>query len=359
MAKPAGGDRPSNVDTPAGLHEEKPERPTDLTPPTRKFIVKNTVREFLDDECTDVAAALTYYSVLSLFPAALALVSLLGVFGQSQQTTTMMMGIFRDLGADSAVDTIEPVVRQLTQSQSAGLALALGLLGAFWSASGYVNAFSRAMNRIYEVREGRPIWKLRPTMLLLTALLLLLAAATAAGLVVSGPLARSIGSLIGLSDLAVTLWGIVKWPVMLVIVIAIVALLYQSTPNVKQTKFRWISIGAIVAILGWVLVSAVFGIYVANFGSYNKTYGSLGGVIVFLLWLWVTNLALLFGAELDAETERGRELQAGIRAEQNIQLSPRDTSKIDKDAKKSAQQVAEARELREESSQGDGPAASG
>jgi membrane protein len=328
----------------------KPDDPGDLTTPSRKFILKNTAREFMADECTDIAAALTYYAVLSLFPALLALVSLLGVFGQGEETTGTLLDMVRGLGAGSVVDnTIAPVVTQLVQSQAAGIALVIGLLGALWSASGYVNAFSRAMNRVYEVDEGRPVWKLRPAMLLVTAVLLLLVAVTGVALVVSGPLAETIGGVIGLGDLAVTIWSIAKWPVLLAIVILTVAILYHSTPNVRQPKFRWISIGAVVAILTWIAVSLAFGFYVANFGSYNKTYGALGGVIVFLLWLWITNLALLFGAELDAETERGRELQAGIVAEETIQLPPRDTAKSEKDAAKEAKQVAEARELRERS----------
>lgn len=325
----------------------KPASPTGLSRPSRSFVLKNTVREFMADDCTDLAAGLTYYAVLSLFPALLALVSVLGVFGQGKETTDAVLGIARDLGAGQAVDTVEPFVDQLTQSPSAGLVLVLGLAGALWSASGYVTAFGRAMNRVYEIDEGRPVWKLRPVMLLVTALLLVLAALTALALVVSGPLAEAIGGAIGLSSVAVTVWQIAKWPVLLLIVVAMVALLYHATPNVRQPKFRWVSLGATVAILAWIVASVAFGFYVANFASYNKTYGSLGGVIVFLLWLWITNLALLFGAELDAEAERGRELQAGIEAEDTIQLPPRDTTKSEKDRTKAARRRAEARALRE------------
>jgi membrane protein len=341
--------RVKDVTAPSPDDPRKPDDPGDLSRPARKFILKNTLREFMDDECTDIAAGLTYYAVLSLFPGILALVSVLGLVGQTEQTTSTMLGMLRELGAGSVLGSIRQVIVQLTQSQSAGLTLVIGLLLALWSASGYVNSFGRALNRIYEIDEGRPIWKLRPMMLLVTAILLVMAAGTTLALVVSGPVAETIGSAVGLSDLAVTVWSIAKWPVLLVVVIVMVALLYHFTPNVRQPNFRWLSIGAVVAILTWVLASVAFGFYVANFGSYNKTYGSLGGVIVFLLWLWITNLALLFGAELDAETERGRELQAGIEAEETIQLPPRDTTKSEKDAKKAAKQVAEARELRERS----------
>lgn len=193
------------------------------------------------------------------------------------------------------------MITQLVESPSAGIALALGALGALWGASGYVGAFGRAMNRIYEVREGRPFWKLRPLQLGLTLGGLVLASAVAFMLAVSGPVARSIGEAIGVGQAAQTLWSVLRWPVILVFMIAAVAVLYYATPNVKQPKFRWISVGSALAIVVWIAVSLLFGLYVANFGSYNKTYGTLAGVIVFLLWLWITNLALLFGAELDSE----------------------------------------------------------
>ena len=209
-----------------------------------------------------------------------------------------------------AMNLLRQPIEQLVQSPSAGVALITGALAALWSASGYVGAFGRAMNRIYEIDEGRPVWKLRPLQLVLTLAGLLLAAAVALMLVVTGPVAEAVGNAIGAGSVAVTVWNIAKWPVILVCVVLAVAVLYYATPNVKQPKFRWISVGAAFAILIWIVASVLFGLYVANFGSYNKTYGTLAGVIVFLLWLWITNLALLFGAELDAELERGRQLQA-------------------------------------------------
>ncbi|CAM3917781.1 YihY/virulence factor BrkB family protein [Janibacter anophelis] len=323
-----------------------PDGPTDLEKPTLRHVLRRTAREFSADECTDLAAALTYYAVLALFPAFIALVSLVGLVGQGPQTVDTVLGVLRDTAGASVTDTLEPVLTSLAQGTGAGLALVLGLAGALWSASGYVNAFSRAMNRIYGVTEGRPVWKLRPLMLLVTAVLLVLVAAVLVALVVSGPVAESIGSLLGLGSSAVTVWQIAKWPVLLLAVVVIVALLYWSTPNVRQPKIRWMSPGALVAILVWVLASVAFGIYVANFGSYNKTYGSMAGVIVFLLWLWLTNLALLFGAELDAELERGRELQAGMPAEDEIQLPRRDTTGIDKKKDKHEEDVRDARALR-------------
>ncbi len=324
----------------------KPDSPDDLARPTWGYALRKTVREFMDDQCTDLAAALTYYAVLAMFPAAIALLSLVGLVGQQQQTVDTLLQILRDIGASSAADTLEPTLTQLASSQGAGLALVIGLATALWSASGYVGAFGRGMNRIYEIDEGRPIWKLRPTMLLVTLITVVLAAIVAVGLVLTGPAAEAVGRAIGLESTAVTVWSIAKWPVLLAVVVLIVALLYYATPNVKQPKFRWISVGAIVAIVVWIVASAAFGFYVANFSSYDKTYGSLAGVIAFLLWLWITNLALLFGAELDAEMERGRQLQAGIAAEEEIQLPPRDTRKSDKAAAKQQKDIERGRRLR-------------
>jgi membrane protein len=323
-----------------------PEGPTDLTGRSWWYVARRTVREFSRDECTDLAAALTFYAVLSIFPAAIALVSLLGVVGQGRETTSALLDIVDDLGPQSAVDTLEGPLEDLSTAPGAGIALLVGVLVALWSASGYVGAFGRAMNRIYEVPEGRPFWKLRPTMIVVTLVAVLLVAVLAIGLVMTGPLAESVGRTIGLGDSAVTVWDIVKWPVLLAIVVAVVAILYYATPNVKQPKFRWITPGALLAIVTWALASVVFGLYVANFSNYNKTYGSLAGVIVFLLWLWITNLALLFGAELDAELERGREVQSGIPAEEEIQLPPRDTRKSEKDARKEQADVERGRRLR-------------
>ncbi len=324
----------------------EPDSPTDLTGPTKVHILRRTLREFSRDQCTDLAAALTYYAVLALFPAVVALLSLIGLVGKSEETVNTVLGLLRDAGAGGAADSLKPTLTELSTSSGAIVVFIVSIAGALWSASGYVNAFSRSMNSIYNKAEGRPFWKLRPVMLAVTVLLVVLVALVLVGLVVSGPVARSIGQTVGLGSAAVTVWSIAKWPVMLVIVVGIVAILYYATPNVKPPKFRWISLGAVLAIVVWVVASALFGFYVANFSSYDKTYGAFAGVIIFLLWLWITNVALLFGAELDAELERGRELQAGEPAEEELQLPHRDTRKISKDAAKDEKLVAEARAVR-------------
>jgi membrane protein len=325
----------------------KPDSPTDLTKPSALYVLRKTAREFSADQCTDLAAALTYYAVLSIFPALVAVVSLLGVFGQGQRTTDALLQIIGDVGPHSTVDTLHESIEQLVESPSAGLALLVGLVGAVWSASGYVGAFGRAMNRIYEIEEGRPVWKLRPLQLAITLGGLVMAAAAAFMLAVSGPVASAIGSVFGIGDVALTVWSIGRWPIILILMIIAVATLYYATPNVEQPKFRWISVGAGVAIITWLVASALFGVYVAHFSNYNKTYGALAGVIVFLLWLWITNLALLFGAELDAELERGRQLQAGMAAERDLQLPARDTRVVEKNEAKDEQDLKRARALRE------------
>ena len=330
-----------------GLAEDRePDSPLKLTKRSWFYVLRKTLREFSKDECTDLAAALTYYAVLAMFPAAIALLSLVGLVGQGQDSVNTLLDILHKVGARSVANTVGPTLRELSSNAGVGFAFVLGLAGALWSASGYVGAFGRAMNRMYEIGEGRPVWKLRPAMLLVTALLVVLAAITLVGLVVSGPVATAVGNAIGVGSLAVTIWGIAKWPVLLLVVALIVAILYWATPNVRHPRFRWISVGAAVAIVAWVLLSAAFGLYVSQFSSYNKTYGSLAGVIVFLLWLWITNLALLFGAELDAELERGRELQAGIPAEETIQLPPRDARKIRKAEKKQRKDIEKGRAIR-------------
>jgi membrane protein len=335
---------------PAPDDSRKPDSPTDVTKPSWQYIAKKTLREFTKDQCPDLAAALTYYAVLSLFPALLALVSLLGVFGQAEKTTTALLDIVQRIAPGSTVDIIRQPIEEVTNSPSAGFTLVIGVLVALWSASGYVGAFARAMNRVYEVDEGRPFIKLRFTMLVVTIVNVAIVAALGAMLVLSGPVAEAVGNAVGLGDAFVAVWDIAKWPVMVLLVVAAIAILYYATPNVKQPKFRWMTMGSFIALVVFVLASLGFAFYVANFSNYNKTYGAIGGVIVMLLWLWILNMSLLFGAEFDAETERGRQLQAGIEAEDTIQLPPRDTKQSDKLQEREEEDIRRGRELREQHS---------
>lgn len=332
--------------------EAAPDELNELPKEGWKGTLKRTVSEFGADGGTDIAAALTYYGVLSMFPMLIAFISVIGLFGNPEATVQKLLDMLDQMGAGKQLEAIEPVVQQLAGSQAAGLAFVLGLAGALWAASNYVNAFSRAMNRIYEIEEGRPVWKLRPWLLLLTVVILILVVLVALSLVLSGSVSDVIFGALGLSGVFNTVWNIAKWPVMFVVVVVIVALLYWATPNVRPASFRWVSPGAVIAIVVWAIASAGFGFYVSRFGSYNETYGTLAGVIVLLLWLWLTNVALVFGAEFDAELERSRELAAGMPAEETILLPPRDAKGAKKKAKKNAELVREARELRMRSAAG-------
>lgn len=332
----------------------KPDDPTDVTKPSWKYVLTKTAREFSKDQCTDIAASLTYYAVLSLFPALIAIFSLLGVIGQGQAAADAVLDIIGSVAPGGTADIVRDPIQQFASSPAAGFALVSGIVLAIWSASGYVGAFSRAMNRIYEIPEGRPFWKLKPVQLLVTVISIVLVALAAVILVVSGPVADAIGGALGLGGTVQTVWAIVKWPVLAFIVVLILAILYYATPNAKQPKFRWLSMGALLAIIVLAIATVAFGFYVANFSNYDKNYGSLAGVVIFLLWLWIVNNALLFGAEFDAELERGRELQAGIAAERSLQLPPRDTRKSDKAAKKQEVDVLKGRLLRESRGKTDG-----
>jgi membrane protein len=330
-------------------HEDdgrKPDSPTEIEKPSWKYVLRKTMREFGSDQCTDIAASLTYYAVLSLFPALIAIISLLGVFGQGQSTVDAVIEVVRPLAPD-AVGILQPVIEGFVNSPAAGFALVSGIVLAIWSASGYVGAFSRAMNRIYEIPEGRPFWKLKPTQLAVTVIGIVILLVCALIIAISGPVTEAIGEALGLGATVQLVWSIAKWPVLALLMILLLGILYYATPNAKQPKFRWMSMGAALALLVLVVASVAFAFYVTTFSNYAKSYGSLAGVVVFLLWLWIANLALLFGAEFDAELERGRQLQAGIAAEETLQLPPRDTKVSDKKAAAEREDIKLGRGIRE------------
>ena len=297
--------------------------------PGRCAILKRTVKEFQEDNLSDWAAALTYYGLLSLFPALIALVSIIGLFGDPQKTTQTITDMVTQLGPQSAADTFAGPVKSLTANRgAAGILFFVGLGLSLWSASGYVGAFMRAANIVYETPEGRPFWKLRPLQLLVTLVMILLLAAVLLGLVLTGPVVSAVAGPLGIGSTAQTVFNIAKWPIMLIAVILMFAVLFHAAPNVKLPGFKWVTPGAILALVVWIVVSVAFAFYVANFGSYDKTYGALGGVVILLMWMWLTNVALLLGMELNAERERSRELAAGMpRADREIQLEPRDAPK--------------------------------
>jgi membrane protein len=291
--------------------------------------LKRTASEFIEDNLTDWAAALTYYGLLSLFPALIAMVSIIGLVGDPKSTTATLTEIVTEIGPASAAETFSGPIESIASNQStAGFTFVAGLALALWSASGYVGAFMRASNIIYETPEGRPFWKLRPLQLAVTLAMIVLLAFLALALVLTGPVVEAVAGPIGLGDTAVTVWNIAKWPAMVAIFLLMVAVLYYASPNAKLRGFRWVTPGSLVAIVVWAITSAAFAFYVANFGSYDKTYGTLGGLVALLIWFWISNLAILFGHQLNAERERSLEIEEGQpRAEREIQLEPRNEPK--------------------------------
>jgi membrane protein len=306
--------------------EGEAERPTELPGGSWRAAVKRTVREYQSDNLRDWAAALTYYSVLSIFPALLVLVSVIDLAGQA--TIQALLDNLGQVAPGSVNQILEAAIRNLQQNRgSAGVLAVVGLVAALWSASSYIAAFMRASNVIYDVPEGRPVWKTLPIRVGVTLVVMVLLAVSATAVVATGGLADRIGRLLGLGSAVVTVWEIAKWPVLLLLVSFMFALLYWASPNARQ-GFRWVSPGGILAVVLWMVVSAGFALYVANFGAYNKTYGSLAGVIIFLVWLWLSNVAILLGAEFNAELERSRAIAAGHPPEAEPYLELRDTSKL-------------------------------
>ena len=291
--------------------------------------LKRTASEFMEDNLTDWAAALTYYGLLALFPALIAMVSLIGLVGDPRSTTATLAEIITEIGPQSAAETFSGPIESIASSRgTAGIAFVAGLAVALWSASGYVGAFMRASNVIYETPEGRPFWKLRPLQLGVTLVMIILMALLSLGLVLTGPVVEAVADPIGLGSTAVTIWNIAKWPVMIAVFLLMVAVLYYASPNVRLRGFKWVTPGSLVAIVAWAIASAAFAFYVANFGSYDKTYGTLGGLVALLVWFWISNVAILFGHQLNAELERNLEIEEGRpQAEREIQLEPRSEPK--------------------------------
>lgn len=337
------------------LHDEVIDRPFDEPPespakPDWKVALGRARSKFSQDQCTDVAAALTYYSMQSLFPGLIAVISLLNIFGDGKETTNKLVeSIGRIIGkSPSELSTVTAFIDNVQATPGGGLALFIGIAGALWSASGYVGAFGRALNKIYAVDEGRSFVKLKGTLLLITAIEVILIVLVALSLVLSGGVAEEVGDAIGLGSTAVFVWDLVKWPFVALVVIGIISMLYRATPNVRKAKGGLFSSGAMVAFIVWVLASIALVVYIGftQGASYQKTYGAFAAAIILLLWLWITNLAMLFGAELDAELLRTRQLKSGLPAERLILLPARDTDGIDKKIEKDEKQVADAIELR-------------
>jgi membrane protein len=299
------------------------DRPSELPRSALPGVMKRTLREFKADNLTDLAAALTYYGVLAIFPMIIVIVSVLGLVGHS--ATQPLINNLDKVAPGPAKTIFTNAIHNVGGHQgTAGILFIAGLLVALWSASGYIAAFMRASNVVWDVEEGRPIWKTIPIRVAVTVVTVLLITASALAVILTGGLARQVANLIGLGSTAVTVFDIAKWPIMLLIVSLILSVLYYMGPNVRQPGFRWVTPGSILAVGVWIIASAAFAFYVASFSSYNKTYGALGGIVVFLIWLWITNVVILFGAELNAEMERGRLIEAGHPADREPYLPVRD-----------------------------------
>jgi membrane protein len=286
-------------------------------------VLKRTFREYREDNLTDLAAALTYYGVLAIFPMLIVLVSILGLIGHS--ATQPLIENLGKVAPGPAREIFTSAIKNVQSSKgTAGILFIVGLAGGLWSASAYIAGFMRASNIVWDVREGRPIWKTIPLRLVVTLVTVVLLTVSAIAIVLTGGLAKEVGDVIGVGGSAVTIWDIAKWPVLVLVVSLMLSILYYASPNVRHPGFRWITPGSVLAVLLWIVASAAFAFYVASFASYNKTYGALGGVVVFLVWLWITNTVILLGAELNAEIERGRRIQAGAPADREPFLKPRD-----------------------------------
>ncbi len=310
--------------------ERTPDSPAELSGTSKKETVKRTFKEFSATEGADRAAALTYYGIQALFPALIALISILGLVGQS--ATQPLIDNLGSVAPGPAKEILTNTLNNLASNQgAAGVAFVIGLLLALNSASSYISAFSRASNAIYEVEEGRPVWKLKPAQIATTLVLLLLLVLVVVGVSVSGPITKELGNLIGAGDSFATVFDLAKIPVILLVVSFMFAFLYWAAPNVKQPGFKFFSPGGVLALVVWILASLLFALYVAKLASYNSTYGPFGGIVVFLIWLWITNIAIVLGAQFNAELQRSQQIEGGHEAPLDQPfLEPRDVSKLDK-----------------------------
>ncbi|MER7277761.1 YihY/virulence factor BrkB family protein [Dactylosporangium sp. NPDC000244] len=308
-----------------------PDRPTELSKRSWFEVLKRTIKEFNNDNLSDWAAALTYYGVLSIFPGILVLLSLSGLLLTDTTQSAVLQNV-QHLFPGSIAGPMTDAISELKRgSHVAGLFAIVGLFGALWTASGYVGAFMRAANAIYDVPEGRPIWKVLPIRLGITVGVGMLIALAALSVVFTGRFAEEAGGWVGLSKESVQIFDIAKWPALLLVVMLILAILYWASPNARHHGFRWITPGGALAVFIWLVASGGFAIYVSNFGSYNKTYGTLGGIIAFLVWLWISNIAILLGAEFDAELERERAIEAGLEPAEEPYVPLRDDRNVNKD----------------------------
>lgn len=320
--------------------------PAQLSRGDWRVVFSRTVHEYRIHQVQDIAAALTFYALLASLPAMLATLAAIGIFGRAETAAENVLRVIDDIGDASVADALTEPFEQLVNAANAELAFAIGLVATVWAASGYVGAFGRGMNRVYGVKEGRPFWEVRPAMLAVSAAIVVLAAIAGVLTIVTGPVAEGVARAAGFDEGVVFWWDLAKLPVLAAIGIAVLALLYWAAPNVKRRHLRWFSVGAFVALVAWLATTALFGAYVLGFGTYQRTYGVLGGLIALLLWIWLSNLAMLFGAVLDTEVERARQLHAGIDAAEQVQLPLRDDRRIIANRTRRARDVQASQRMR-------------
>jgi membrane protein len=320
--------------------------PVQLSRGDWRVILRRTVHEYRIHQVQDIAGALTFYGLLASLPALLVTLAAIGIFGRAETAAEGALGIIEDLGGTSVADALREPLDQLVNAANAELAFGIGLVATLWAASGFVGAFGRGMNRVYGVKEGRPFWEMRPAMLAVSAAVVVLVAIAVVAIVVTGPVAEAVARAAGLDEGVAFWWDLGKLPLLAAIGIAVLALLYWAAPNVKRRHLRWFSVGAFGALLAWLVMTALFGAYVMGFGTYERTYGVLGGLIALLLWIWLSNLAMLFGAVLDTEVERARQLHAGIDAAEQVQLPLRDDRQIIANRTKRAGDVLASQRMR-------------
>ena len=318
-----------------------PDSPTELSKPSLATVLKRARVEFSNDNVTDLAAALTYYGLMAVVPGLIVLIAIIGLTGANSQQVLAQVS---SVAPGSAAKMIQTLIRQAEHHHSgAGVAAIAGVVVALWSASGFVSAFMRAANRVYDIGEGRPIWKTVPLRLAITIFAVVMLVAMAVIVVVTGSVARSVGNAIGIGSTAVTIWDIAKWPVLVVLISILLAVLFWAAPNAKQAGIKWISPGGVVATIAWLIISALFALYVSDFSSYNKTYGSLAGLVVFLVWVWLTNVSMLFGLEINAELERERAIEQGLPEDVEPFAEPRDTRKMSDEHRRAVEESAAVR----------------
>jgi membrane protein len=313
------------ADTALGLDGSEPDKLSELSRRSWWGVFKRTVKEFNHDNLSDLAAGLTYYSILSIFPGMVVLIAVFGLLPAktAESVINNLLGII----PETVIGPVHDALIGVQKTHGTGLLAVVGVLGALWSASGYVSAFMRAANRIYDVPEGRPIWKTLPTRLGVTVVVGVLIGLAGLSIVFTGKFALQVGKVFGIGQTFVKVWDYAKWPVLLVVLMIVLAILYWATPNARHPGFRWITPGGVLAVLVWVIVSVLFALYIVNFDSYSKSYGTLGGIIAFLVWLWISNLAILLGLEFDAELERGRAIEGGYPPDKEPYVELRDEKK--------------------------------